>query len=158
MDIPSVFFDDDIEIELMEEIYSLESMHHNLIVENFRINHAYKSIGNIEIITEGMDNTIKKIADFFKQMIEKIKSFFPKKIKLWLIGLDFWIIYYSVRPICGLYSEIKKIIIKIIEKIHSLKRKRKNATRKECSKKYCGSLYVFCRNGDKNTFIRKIIE
>ena len=91
-------------------------------------------------------------------VLKKIKSFFPKKIKLWLIGLDFWIIYYSLRPICSLYSEIKKIIIKIIEKIHSLKRKRKNVTRKECSKKYCGSLYVFCRNGDKNTFIRKIIE
>ena len=78
MDIPSVFLDDDIEIELMEEIYSLESMHHDLVVENVRTNHAFKSIGNIDIITEGTNNTIKKIADFFKQMIEKIKEFFNK--------------------------------------------------------------------------------
>lgn len=71
----SVLYDD---ISFLAEIYSLEDMTLQIAKENVKYVHAYQTIGNVDILTEGFTDSLQKIGNFFKAMIEKIKQFFKK--------------------------------------------------------------------------------
>lgn len=66
------------DISLLAEIYELNELNYDIAKETVMYNHAYRTIGNPDILTEGFADSLGKIGDFFKKMIEKIKEFFKK--------------------------------------------------------------------------------
>ena len=68
------------DLDFLCEIYDLNDMHMDIIKESMRITHAYDTIGDPQILTEGLSDIIGKMGDFFKKMAEKVKEFFRKII------------------------------------------------------------------------------
>ena len=66
------------DISLLADIYDLNAIHFNIVKEDLRVDHAYRMIGDSQIIVEGMSDMLSKMGNFFKVMIDKIKEFFRK--------------------------------------------------------------------------------
>ena len=93
------------EVDFLCEIYDLNDMHMDVIRETMRINHAYDTIGDPQILTEGLSDIINKMGDFFKKMAEKVKEFFRKILMI----------------INSLFMDIDKFVKKYRKELDSVK-------------------------------------
>lgn len=66
------------DINYLTEIYELNEFNAYIIKENVKYVHAYRTIGNPDILTEGFTDMLGNMGEFFKKMIDKIKEFFKK--------------------------------------------------------------------------------
>ena len=66
------------DIQYLAEIYELNDLNFQIVKETIKYTHAYKVIGNEQILIEGFMDVVNKMGEFFKKMIEKIKEFFKK--------------------------------------------------------------------------------
>lgn len=77
MDCPTyeVMYED---ISLLADIYDLNKLNFNIVKESMRAEHAYRMIGDPDILTEGFADILSKMGEFFKNMVKHIKEFFRK--------------------------------------------------------------------------------
>lgn len=66
------------DINYLADMYALEELNFQMAKENVKYVHAYNTIGNPDILTEGFSDMLGNMGNFFKKMIEKIKEFFKK--------------------------------------------------------------------------------
>lgn len=66
------------DISLLADIYDLNKSNFNMVKEVMRAEHAYRMIGDPQILEESFTDMLNKMGDFFKNMAEKIKEFFRK--------------------------------------------------------------------------------
>ena len=66
------------DINMLADIYLLESIHQEIISEDLKTQHAFKTIGNEQILVEGFNDILSNIGKYFRRMIEAIKNFFKK--------------------------------------------------------------------------------
>ena len=71
----------DSNISFLTEIYELNQLDFEITKETLKYMHQYKISGNESILVEGFLDSVSKMGDFFKRMIEKIKDFFKMNIK-----------------------------------------------------------------------------
>lgn len=79
------------DINFLNDIYCLESMHFATIQDSMRIRYLYETTGDLAILTEGFSDIVSSMGKFFKTMIEKIKEFFKKvlmKISSYFMDID----------------------------------------------------------------------
>lgn len=68
----------DSNISFLTEIYELNQLDFEITKETLKYMHQYKISGNESILVEGFLDSVSKMGDFFKRMIDKIKDFFKK--------------------------------------------------------------------------------
>lgn len=66
------------DMSLLGDIYDLNKLNFEMVKEDLRVQHAYKMIGDPQILIEGFSDMLGKMGDFFKNMSKKIAEFFKK--------------------------------------------------------------------------------
>lgn len=95
------------DMNFLSEIYSLNEIHFDIVRENIRTIHAYRTIGDPEILTECTLDMFGKMGEFFKKMIDKIKEFF-KKILMY-VSAHFMEIDKFVKKYKNELDKVKKV-------------------------------------------------
>lgn len=80
MDVDFSIIEED--INMLADIYLLENIHQEILSENLKTKHAFRMIGNEQILMEGFNDILHNIGNYFKKMIEAIKNFFKKLLQI----------------------------------------------------------------------------
>lgn len=91
-------------VDVLSDIYMLESFHSDIVKDNFRVKHMEAIHESEEIIMEAFSDVIQKMGEYFKKLIQAIKDFFKKLlmyIASYLMDIDKFVKTYK--------SELDKI-------------------------------------------------
>ena len=90
-----IIYDD---MSFLSEMCELNDLYFNIIKEDMQAHHAYRTIGDPNILLESASSVASSIKKFFSKLIEKIKEFFRKvfmKINAHFMDIDKFVTKYK---------------------------------------------------------------
>lgn len=90
-----IIYDD---ANFLSEMCELDDLYFNIIKEDIQAHHAYRMIGDSDILLESASSIASSIKKFFSKLIEKIKEFFRKafmKVNAHFMDIDKFVTKYE---------------------------------------------------------------